>query len=157
MNLFPFLQDISPWWWVAFAVTLGATEMATMSFFLIWPAMSALLIAVLLWIIPGVSGTVQIAAFAVLSVALIFAGRSLLHRFGDGSSENETLNSRAKQMIGRHAQVLDFKGPEGNVTIDGIHWRAVWPKGANAAEGDTVEVSSADGMTLIIGSVGPAA
>jgi inner membrane protein len=151
MNLFPFLQDISPWWWIAFAVALGAIEMATMSFFLIWPGLAALLIAVLLWIAPGLSGTVQVMVFAILSIALTFAGRSLLHRYGDGGEANDTLNSRANLMIGRHAKVLDFHGPEGNVTIDGIRWRARWNLNATAEEGATVEVTGADGMTLLIG------
>ncbi|MFT4715154.1 MAG: hypothetical protein ACI861_001676 [Paracoccaceae bacterium] len=150
MNLFPFLQDISPWWWVAFAITLGAIEMATMSFFLIWPGLAALLVALFLAITPSQSGTFQIITFAVLSVALTFAGRSLLGRFGDGGEINDTLNSRANLMIGRHAEVLDFTGPEGNVSIDGIRWRARWGAGASAIEGAQVKVTDVEGMTLFV-------
>jgi len=150
MNMFLFLQDISPWWWVAFAVALGAIEMATMSFFLIWPGLAALLVALFLVITPGQSGTMQIITFAVLSIALTFAGRNLLRRYGDGGETNDTLNSRANLMIGRHAKVLNFAGPEGNVSIDGLHWRARWHVGANATEGETVEVIGAEGMTLLV-------
>lgn len=152
MGLFPFLQDISPWWWIAFAIGLGAVEMATMSFFLIWPALAALLVGLLLWVAPGTSGEAQIAIFAILSVILTFAGRSLVHRYGDGGDSNDTLNSRANLTIGRHAEVMDFSGPEGNVIIDGIRWRAKWANDETGEPGSTVEVIGAEGMTLLVRS-----
>lgn len=148
MVLLDLLNGISPWWWVAFGVALGAAEMATMSFFLIWPAMAAVLLAILLWAIPGLSAQWQIVAFAVLSVVLLFAGRAWLNRYGDGGAAHETLNSRSNQMIGRHARVEEFIGPEGSVTIDGVRWHAVWPKGAVAKVGDSVQITGADGMKL---------
>jgi len=54
-------------------------------------------------------------------------------------------------MIGRHAKVLDFTGPEGNVTIDGIRWRARWPADVTTKSGETVKITGAEGMTLLIG------
>jgi inner membrane protein len=150
MDIFPFLEDISPWWWVAFGIALGALEMATMSFFLIWPGLASLGVALLLGIVPGLSGYAQITVFALLSIALTFAGRSLLHRYGDGDGMDGKLNSRANLMIGRHAEVLDFTGPEGNVTIDGIRWRARWPTESKAKAGENVKVTGAEGMTLLI-------
>jgi len=150
VSFFVFLDGISPWWWVAFGVGLGALEMATMSFFLIWPAIAAVLGAVLLWLLPGLSGELQIVIFAVLSVVLTFAGRSLIHKYGDGGEQNHSLNSRSALMVGRQAEVINFTGPEGNVTIDGIRWHAVWPKGQSAAAGSMVEIARADGMTLFV-------
>ncbi len=73
MNLFSFLQGISPWWWLAFGVALGAVEMATMSFFLIWPAIGAAIIAGVLLVLPDLAPNAQIALFAVLAVVLTFA------------------------------------------------------------------------------------
>lgn len=150
MELFAFLTGISPWWWVAFGIALGALEMATMSFFLIWPALAAGAMAVLLLLRPDSGGTLQVAAFALLSVAFTFGGRALMHRFGDGGAVDETLNSRASLMIGRHAEVIDFQGPEGNLRIDGIRWRARWPTGAVSEPGDSVEVTGAEGMMLLV-------
>ncbi len=152
MQLFDFLTGLSPWWWVAFALALGAFEMATMSFFLIWPGLAALLVAALIWLAPELSGSTQVIAFAALSVALTFVGRYLMNRFGDGGDTNNTLNSRAEMMVGRHAKVLDYAGPEGHVSIDGIRWRALWPANSIASDGDTVRVSGSDGMTLLIAS-----
>ncbi|MFQ5437810.1 MAG: NfeD family protein [Paracoccaceae bacterium] len=150
MELFAFLHGISPWWWVAFGVALGVLEMATMSFFLIWPAIASLFIAVLIWLAPGLSGTTQIIVFAILSVALTFAGRGLINRFGDGGEDAEGLNSRALKMVGRQAKVLKYTGPEGSVSIDGTHWRAIWPEGSSADPGATVTIIGAEGMTLYV-------
>jgi len=150
VELFTFLEGISPWWWVALGVGLGAVEMATMSFFLIWPAIAALFGALLLNIAPDVSGEVQVVVFAVLSVALTFLGRYFVTRFGDGGEENSVLNSRANLMIGRQARVLQGGDREGSVSIDGIHWRAVWVNGENISDGSLVNVVRAEGMTLFV-------
>ncbi len=150
MQVFAFLEGISPWWWLSFAVVLGAVEMATMSFFLIWPALAAVIIAIWLTVLPGLSGEGQIAAFALLSILLTFLGRTLMTRFGDGAVENPTLNSRSNQMIDRHGKVVSFTGPEGDITIDGIRWRARWVDGSRSKPNDTVLVTGAEGMTLFV-------
>ena len=150
MELFTFLNGISPWWWVAFGVALGVVEMATMSFFLIWPALAGLVIALMLVAAPATSGEVQIAVFAVLAVALTFGGRSLVHRSESREPSHDGLNNRAVLMVGRHAIVQEFTGPEGAVTIDGVRWHAVWPNGQKSISGATVKIAGAEGMTLLV-------
>ena len=147
MEIFGFLEGLSPWYWVAFAFVLGAIEMATMSFFLIWPALAALVMA---WIVSGFdpSGAAQVALYAALSVGLTLVGRAFLQRFSDQSDAAGALNSRAAAMVGRKATVLAYKGGEGTVEIDGVRWKAVWD-GPNAIDG-TVEVASASGMILTV-------
>jgi len=154
MEAFAFLTGLSPWWWVAFGIALGALEMATLSFFLIWPALAALAMALVMALRPETGGTAQVALFAILAIGLTFAGRALLGRFGDGGAENETLNSRARLMIGRHGEVIAFQGPEGTIRIDGIRWRARWPGGASASPGESVEVIGAEGMMLLVRPLG---
>ncbi len=150
MELFSFLEGISPWWWVAFGIVLGVVEMATMSFFLIWPAIAALCLALMNWMVPSLSGEIQISVFAILSVGLTFLGRAFLLKYGDGGEANLALNARSNLMVGRHAEVVSFIGPEGKVTIDGVHWRAIWPEGSSAEPGSKVEIARADGMTLFV-------
>ena len=149
--VFDFLEGISPWWWVAFGVALGAVEMATMSFFLIWPALAALLMAFILWIAPGMSGEAQIMIFAIASVALTFLGRSVLNRYGDGGAPETALNKRSEQLVGRRAKVLMSDGHEGSVEIDGVRWRAKWDARHNGAT--HVKIDAADGMTLSVSDV----
>ena len=121
-----------------------------MSFFLIWPAIAALFGAVLLFVLPDASGAFQVSVFAILSVILTFAGRYLLNRFGDGGAAANTLNARASLMVGRQGEVLDFRGTEGHVIIDGVRWRAKWPDGAVAETGQSVRIEGAEGMTLFV-------
>ena len=79
-GLLDFLDGISPWWWITLGVVLIGLEMTTMSFFLIWPGIAAVVIAILLWIAPGMSGEAQVALFAVLSVAFTWVGRTIIVR-----------------------------------------------------------------------------
>lgn len=152
MDLLQVLQGISPWWWVAFALALGAIEMATMSFFMIWPALAALCIGGLLAVAPGMSGTSQIVVFAGLGILFTFSGRYLMGRYGDGADTLPGLNDRATQLVGRHATVLEFEDAEGAIEVEGIRWRALWPKGQTAQVGDRVLITGAKGMTLEVAS-----
>lgn len=151
MDLLQMLDGMSPWWWVIVAFALGSIEMATMSFFLIWLSLAAFCMAGLLLLAPDMSGTMQISIFAILSVVLTFAGRFLLHKFGDGGAENDsTLNSRSAKLVGRTASVLEFTAGKGVVEIEGMRWRAQWDNDQTAAAGDQVRITKADAMVLFV-------
>lgn len=152
MSVFQWVANLSPWWWVAFGVGLGAVEMATMSFFLIWPALGALVMAGIVAVGPPMSGELLVSLWAILSVALTFAGRSLMHRFGDGGEPETTLNSRSKRLIGRKAKVISWDHGEGAVEIDGTRWRAVSIHGGEFMSDAPVSIVAADGMTLTVTS-----
>jgi membrane protein implicated in regulation of membrane protease activity len=153
-NIFLFLNDLSPLWWVALAFVLGGFEMVTASFFLIWPGIAALIVAGILTVIPSLSGTAQILWFALCSVVLTFGGRSLMRRYGDGGAAADGLNERSKQTIGRMGKVIEVKNStEGSVEIDGIHWHARWDGQAPAA-GDEVRIIDSNSMTVTAQIVG---
>lgn len=152
MTVFEWVSNLSPWWWVAFGIGLGAVEMATMSFFLIWPALAALIVALVVAMVPTLSGEALVSIWAILSIALTFAGRSLMNRFGDGGEPQSNLNSRSKQLIGRKAKVLTWELGEGAVEIDGMRWRAVADNGGTFIVDTPVSIIKADGMTLTVTS-----
>lgn len=147
-----FLVGISPWWWVAFALALGAIEMTTMSFFLIWPALAALCLGVLVAISPTLSGNLQIVVFAALGIAFTFTGRYLMSRYGDGANKAPTLNQRGNHFVGRAGKVLEFAAGQGVIEVEGMQWRANWPEGQTAEVGAKVRIVKADGMTLYVES-----
>lgn len=149
MNLFLLLDGASPWWWIALAAAIGAAEMLTFSYYLIWPALAALAVGGALWVAPGTSGSAQVALFAVLSVALTVAGRYFLaHRRVEEPAVGG-LNERSVQMIGRTGEALAaFEHAEGLVTIDGVRWRARLTAG-EAPAGQALRVTGAEGMTLL--------
>ena len=151
-DLFQFLDGISAWWWVALAFALGAIEVLTFSFFLIWPGLAALGVAILLWLFPGMSGNAQMLWFAVMAVAFTVAGRQLVF-LRRPTSDKPNLNQRSAALIGRNAIVIDgfAAGGHGNVQVDGMPWRAKMMEGAERpAAGDILDIVEADGMVLVL-------
>jgi membrane protein implicated in regulation of membrane protease activity len=151
MEVFDILSGISPWYWFALALALGALEMATFSFFLIWPALAALIVGGVLLASPDTSGPVQISIFAIGTIALTALGRFLLSRYGDGGgSEDLLLNKRGQRFVGRTAIVTDFANGQGYIEVEGMRWRAIWPTDQTSKQGDQVRVTRADGMVLSV-------
>ena len=150
--MFDLISDLSPWWWVAFGIALGAIEMATMSFFLIWPALAALAMAAVTYLFPGIPGEGIVSIWAILSILLTFVGRSFMERFGDGGEPVGNLNNRSKSMIGRQGKVLTWEHNEGAIEIDGMRWKAKGEHGGAFVSDAPVSVIAAQGMTLIVRS-----
>lgn len=151
MEYLQMLDGMSPWWWVIVAFALGSLEMATLSFFLIWPGLAALCMAGILVLAPNMSGAMQIALFAVLSIILTFAGRYLLNKYGDGGADaDQTLNNRAAQLVGQSAKVLEFDGGNGVVEVGGMRWRAQWAADQVSTPGQSVRITQADAMMLYV-------
>lgn len=152
MEIFAFLDGISPWWWIAGALALAIIEVLTFSFFLIWPGLAALGVGLVMFVVPDLSGTWQVLLFAVLSVVFTVIGRQVvLTRVP--TSEAPGLNQRSLQMIGRNASVVDgfAAGGLGNVEVDGVRWRARLIEGAERpTSGQVMQITGADGMTLIL-------
>jgi membrane protein implicated in regulation of membrane protease activity len=140
-------MTVSPWWWVALAILLGAVEMLTPTTVLVWSAAAAVVTALVLWLAP-IGLAAQVALFAVLSIAFTFLGRALVPRRlqpEDGS----TLNRRADRVLGREAVVVAFDHSEGQVTVDGVPWPARLEPGSTVPEaGDRVLVTGADGIVV---------
>lgn len=151
-DLFQILSGISPWWWVALAFGLAAIEVVTFSFFLIWPALAALGVAILLWIVPDMSGSSQLLWFSLMAVAFTLAGRQLVF-MRKPTSDRPNLNQRSAALVGRNAVVIDgfAAGGLGNVQVDGMPWRARMNEGLERpAPGDILDIADADGMVLIL-------
>ena len=157
-DLFQFLTGASPWWWVALALALGTIEVLTFSFFLIWPALAALSVAVLLWIFPDMPGSSQLLWFALMAIGFTLVGRYIVLTRKPESAQ-PSLNQRGTALIGRNAVVVDgfAAGGVGNVTIDGVRWRGRLSDGERTpAPGELMDVVDADGMTLVLRPTGEA-
>lgn len=148
MGILDFLNGISPWSWAAFGIVLGALEMATLSFFLIWPALAALVMAGVIWYAPELGAAPQLMLWAVLSILLTLIGRKLIMQFGDGGGEQTLINNRAAQLVGRTGKVIVTGAQEGAIEIDGVRWRAGWEATPNLSEGTSVRVTANRGMLL---------
>lgn len=149
MSLLGFLDGISPWWWIAFAVALGAVEMLTFTFYLLWLSLAAVGTGIILALAPDMAGTTQLGIFAVLSLVTVVAGRWWQTKRQMTPSDSPGLNRRSEQVIGRTGKALeDFDLLEGIVVIDGVRWKARLTTGTARAD-HPLSIIDADGMILI--------
>ena len=145
-----FLEGISPIWWLIAAFALGAIEMLSTTTYLLWPALAALAMAGVLFAAPGLSGEFQASLFAVLCVALTFAGRYLVNRVRGGSGVADSLNDPAKRAVGTIAELVEIGHGEGTILIGGVRWHARLEPDHRFAVGDRVQVTAAEGTTLTV-------
>lgn len=158
-DLFAFLDGASPWWWIALALALGAVEIVTFTYFMLWLGLAALTVGAALMAMPDLSGAAQLLGFGLF--ALIYTGIGWAwmrrHQTVDGVPG---LNRRASALIGRQATVAQpFQAGIGRVDVDGVRWRARLAKGTEKGvekdaeppkKGAVLTVTAAEGATLVV-------
>lgn len=143
------LSQLTAWHWLILGVILLGVELLTGSTYILWPAVSALAVGVLLFIGPGLGWELQMLLFFLLSVATLVLGRTHLQRLVRGGEPSD-LNDPGTAMIGRQVRaVIDFTGTEGRVEMGDTQWSARLDSGT-AAKGDLLRVNSVQGATLIV-------
>jgi membrane protein implicated in regulation of membrane protease activity len=142
--------NVGHWQWLALAVALAGLEMLSMSFFLIFPALSAALVGLIVYVEPGLDWRVQVLIFAALSVATTMLGRGWLRKFRDADGPM-TVNVRGSTYIGRRVRLTDaLENGQGRVRMDDTWWTARSLDGAPIAAEILVEVAEVDGPTLMV-------
>ncbi len=147
--MFEFLETIEPIYWIALALILGISVLVTSLDLLLWPALSALVVGISLYLYPGLLGSAQLLLFAALSIALAVFVRAWMPKFSGGRGNSASLNDPVSRAIGRKGKVIEANGADGKIEIDGVRWIARWETGAAALD-QTVEVSGSDGMILLV-------
>ncbi len=132
--------------WFLVALVLGGVEILTLSFFLLWPALAALIVSLIAWIFPGMAWGWQIAIFGVVSVALLIPGRRWAKKFMQKKSQN-LVNERGEQLVGKLATIVS--GDEGiyRSKLGDSEW-STRSRDKELKEGDLVRVTGVDGITL---------
>ena len=132
------------WWWLLAAALLALVELIAPGIFSIWIAAAAAAtgLAVLAFDLPL---AFQLALFALLSIAAVYAGRRW-YELNPVASADPRLNDRTARLIGTSVTVVGaIRGGEGRVKVgDGV-WTA---RGPDAEEGARVRVTGADGSCL---------
>jgi membrane protein implicated in regulation of membrane protease activity len=147
-SIVQFFAQEPGWIWLAIGATLFTLDVLAPGFFLLWFALAAGLVGVLLFAVP-MDVTWQVLAFCVASVVSLLAARRL---WGAGSgndvSDKPLLNQRAQQFVGRSFRLATpIEGGQGRITAgDGL-----WPvRGPDLPEGAMVRVVGAEGTVLIV-------
>jgi membrane protein implicated in regulation of membrane protease activity len=150
-DLFAFLDGASPWWWIALALGLGAIEIVTFTYFMLWLGLAAFTVGIGLAMFPAMPGTSQVLTFALLSILYTGIGWAYVRRL-QPKDVHPGLNRRSAAVVGRQAVVTEpFSAGIGWVEVDGVRWRARLLDGTQTPEaGATLSITSADGMTLIV-------
>lgn len=152
-GFFAFLDNISPWWWVAFGIALGSVEVATGTTYLLGPAVAALVVGGLIFLQPDLGGILQVTIFGA-SVLLSVVIAWFVTRRMKPSGGLHGLNRRGDALTGRMAEVTaPFRAGVGSVSIDGVVWRArLEGEQAHDAEqpgpGSSLRIAGVEGATL---------
>ena len=140
-------MNLMIWIWLGAIVLFGVVEAATAGLVSIWFVAGALaaLIAVLL----GAGIWVQLVAFVVVSAAALALTRPLVKKITAGRS----VPTNADLVLGREAKVtetIDNENSTGAVYVDGKTWTARSVDGIVIPVGEQVEVSSMEGVKLLV-------
>jgi len=151
-GLSAFVSTIQPWHWWTLGALLLAIEIASTTFYLLWPGIAALLVGAIAYLYPGLDGRLAIALFAGLAIVSTVVWK----RSAWGvSNPTQVLNTaRGLTYRGRHVVALeDFSAHGGAVVVDDTRWHAIAADGSIPRKGETLEVVDADGATLKVKGV----
>ncbi|WP_304171206.1 NfeD family protein [Phenylobacterium aquaticum] len=137
----------NPFWvWAAIGAALLAVEVFGGTGWLLWPAASAAVTAVLSLAL-SVGWPLQALVFAGLTIATTFVARSLWPPRDPG--ETADINDNIGRLIGHHGKTTHaFAGGVGRVFIDGKEWAAELDEASDLAVGASVEVTGVSGARL---------
>ena len=121
------LADIyaaQPFWiWLAVGVLLLAVEAAFSTEWLLWPAVSAGIVAVLAALGLSLGFPVEVGVFATLTLISTLMSRRLIQRVNP--SDSPDINDRDARLVGQRARVVEaFVGGRGRVFVSGAEWPA---------------------------------
>ena len=129
---------------------LLAIEAAASTEWLLWPAVSAGLIAVVTALGVRLGFGVEVGLFALLTIASTLMSRRLIRRVNPDDAPD--INARDIRLIGQRARVTHaFVGGRGRVFVSGAEWAAEID-GEPPAIGTDVIVDSATGSGLRVRS-----
>ncbi|AMO56464.1 hypothetical protein GZ77_06670 [Endozoicomonas montiporae] len=143
-----FLSSIQPWHWLIMGFLFLGLEALGTGGFLLGSALSGLLLAALLWLVPDLSWGWQLVWFGAGSLVLTVAYWKLFRRVNE-KSDNHQLNNRAAQLVGRVVEVSEtLVHGQGRVQVGDTLWKVQASEAIEA--GAKVVVVGADGMTLLV-------
>ena len=148
--LIEWVWDVSFWHWWALAGLLSAIEVMKPTTYLLWPAISATVIGVVVAVIGPFDWRLQALAFALLSIAtgVVWARLAPRRQAADGE---ERLKNRGQSYLGRPLHLTrGLPEGRGQIQIDNSWRTAKSVDGSSLEIGVMVEVVGNDGTLLIL-------
>lgn len=150
-----FIQNLyasQPFWiWLVIGVVLLGIEAAASTEWLLWPAVSAGVVALISAVFPTLGLGIEAGVFATLTVIATLASRALIKRVNP--AEEPDINDRDLRLIGERARVVEaFVDGRGRVFVSGAEWPAEI-EGAAPLAGESVVVESVSGPRLRVRAI----
>lgn len=147
----PDLYLAHPFWiWAALGAALLAVEVATGSGWLLWPAASAGVVAVVAAMV-DVGPATAVVIFAVLTIVTTFLARRYLP--GTLRPRGHDINDNIARLVGHEGRAVSaFADHHGRVFIDGKEWAAELADGEAIEAGARVQVVGVHGARLQVRS-----
>lgn len=142
------LETMNATKWGILGLLLVGLELITGTTYILWPAVAALVMAALVFILP-LSWELQFVLFFILSTVLLVVGHMYLKPMMK-SGEPSDLNDPGRTMLGRRVTaIVDFDNGDGRVTVGDTQWKASTDAGDPKA-GDPLVITAIAGATLIV-------
>ena len=143
-NLF---VELGPWSWIILGLVLLVLEIVAPGTLFLWFGLSALVVGLLAFAI-DMGWQAEFILFAILSLISVIAGRMILSRTADTSSDKPLLNERAKALVGE-TYILDepITNGKGRVKVNDSYWRV---EGPDCEAGSKVQVTAGEGTSLVV-------
>lgn len=133
--------------WIGAIIVFGIVEAATAGLVSIWFVVGS--VAALLAAAAGLSLLAQIVLFLVVSAAALAATRPLVRKLSTGKAV-PTNADRVLGATGKVTETIDNENSSGAVYVDGKTWTARSADGAVIPAGEPVEITSMEGVKLIV-------
>ncbi len=143
-------MDNAQYFWLLLGIVLMTAEVVTPGFILFFFGLAGILVGIVCFIFPSLSGSLQLLLFAIFAVVSLLLLRKHVKSLFTGRSRDGASSSLDDACIGRQALVLErIAAPHtGKVELDGVSWNATADE---VLEPDTpVEIVAREGLTLTV-------
>jgi len=139
------LDQVEFWYWLIAALVMIIFEMVVPAAYFLWMGISAFVVGLLLYAIPGMPLLIQVVIFGILSVVTLLLYKRH-QRLNPTEKDEPSLNRRGEQYIGR---IFTLEAPivngVGKVKVDDSIWKV---RGMDMPAGLKVRVASVDGTVF---------
>ncbi len=142
------LEQMNYWHWLAFGLLLLAGELLGTAGYFLWLGLSALLVAVILFLLP-IGWELQWVCFATFSLVTTWQWWRYQHNKDSTSDASRTLNQKEKQLIGKTTRLAeDVQCGNFRLRLGDTTWSAQCDEDMPA--GTLVKVTDVDGIKLFV-------
>jgi inner membrane protein len=142
-----FFGQPNPWHWWVLGVVFVVLEVVSPAVFFLWMGVAAGLVGLILLAVPNLAWEYQLLAFAIFSVASIFASRHYFTLYPI-KTDQPKLNRRGEQYVGRTFTLTEpVVNGYGKIKVDDSTWKI---EGIDCPAGTNIRVCGVDGVILKI-------